>query len=918
MSATPGSNVDSSNTKPGGKPTKTRRRQRLSCVECALKRQKCDRKIPCSSCISRGVGQLCRWEPIVVRPGSQKYVQGASAELGPSQSTIAALSSRIAVLEQTILRQNLLHGNPISSAGSAPADTPAASTGSASSLQPFACPAPGDAASHTFKTAPATAVNKEECPTLTCLQPNTGVDSDGCGLSHVDYDVQLAAIAMAHMSLAPQDEYIGGGTVLTALHKCLTKYSQLGDPVRYRFPFAPSADSTTVNTTAQQTGSRHPLSSKIQQLVAGLPGRAQTEALLDAYFAERNWEFCLPERWFRQSCEHMWRHLALRCPLGGSGGSGGGGCRCTRCTRELNPHWLALLFAVLALAPAPISAPERAGRASCPHFLRAMEARRLVEDVALAGRAYSQPSSVHGVALSCIGAALLAKYLADRGRVSDAWKLTGTALRNAQAVGLHRDPGWQKWEDMDRQEREIRLLSWWSLVVSDRFYSLILGRPMMTLTGTFDVKLRPDKDFADGSPNPFANYQDALIALFELVGETLERCISLQVPPYANFLDLDSKYKLWLSNLPPALDWRQPHRPATTPAQRALACQRHMLAAYYLGAHMNLHRPFLMHAPPVLPPPRALSASMTVIMNPSRERCIALAMALVRAMCDAHAEARTWSPPPASPTSPAATLFHYAYFAFDGAVALVGALSQTPPHPQTRECLALIERAMRMLRACVQDADAIGGGDGSSTTAGRAIGILQTLRRAGRWDERFRGQLPPEWEADGHAPPAALVSPSSSQEQQEQREGQEASSNQALWDSMFATAEGSSTQETASTAAAAAYAPSSTAPIPFLADDGPHASFPFPLTPSSSLPSVPPAQPDLSMPGLFTDVRPDAQSASLSGFGIDFDFAAPGSGSAANPFDLLQQRDEGGVDGVDWSMFAEMQSLPGSGLFGNV
>lgn len=232
---------------------------------------------------------------------------------------------------------------------------------------------------------------------------------------------------------------------------------QLGDPFRARFKVARSANTTTVSEPFQP-GS-HPLSGPIQQLVASLPSRAVVDALVDGYLAERNWEFGIPEGWFRQSCEHMWQHLALRCPGPSCHMTGG----CTRCTEELNPHWLALLFAVLALAPHRL-----VGSSAKTYFLKAMEARRLVEDILLASRAYSQPGAVQGVVLSCIGAALLARYLADRGRVSDAWKLTGTALRNAQAVGLHRDPGWQKWDAMDKQERELRLLGWWSLVNADR------------------------------------------------------------------------------------------------------------------------------------------------------------------------------------------------------------------------------------------------------------------------------------------------------------------------------------------------------------------------------------------------------------------------------------------------------------------
>ena len=140
---------------------------------------------------------------------------------------------------------------------------------------------------------------------------------------------------------------------------------------------------------------------------------------------------------------------------------------CARCTKEVNPHWLMLVFSVLALAPRKL-----VGTTARVYFWKAMEARRLIEDIMICTPAYSLAPTecmVHGISLSCIASTLLASYLSNRGRVSDAWKIVGCALRNAQAVGLHRDPGWHKWEKMDREECELRLLAWWDLIISDRW-----------------------------------------------------------------------------------------------------------------------------------------------------------------------------------------------------------------------------------------------------------------------------------------------------------------------------------------------------------------------------------------------------------------------------------------------------------------
>ncbi|KAI0632947.1 hypothetical protein C8Q77DRAFT_857003 [Trametes polyzona] len=884
-----------------GKVKRTRRRQRLSCVECTRKRTKCDRQLPCGTCVSRGMAQLCRWEPIVVRPPPQAPPEGAG-------STIATLSARIAALEQALLRQSTRapdnanssrhtspqtesHPSPAHSLNYGPATAPSPSTVSAS--YSASSPEQGDEMTNT-----AAAIE----PFVERPAPDPR-DADGdCALSLFDFEVQQAAISMAQMSLAPQDEYVGGGTILCALHK-------LGDPYRFRFPFPRSADSTTVRKPQQeQQPGAHPLSAQIQKMVSAMPSREKTNILLDAYFAERNWEFGLPERWFRRSCEQMWRHLDLSCPGYTCYVSGG----CPRCTQELNPHWLSLFFAVLALAPRRV-----VGAGARMYFLKAMEARRLVEDITLSSRAYAQSSTaVDGVVQSCIGAALLAKYLADRGRVSDAWKLAGTALRTAQAAGLHRDPGWQKWDHMDTQEQELRLLGWWSLVMADRLYSFILGRPMMTLPGTFDVKPVPGAKHGDGSPNPFADFQRCIISLFEIIGETIDQCLGIMSPAYATVLEMDRKYKVWLSKLPSSLDWRQNHPTPTTPEERSIAYQRHLCAAYYLGGLMNLHRPYLMHAPPILPPPAALSATMKVIMNPSRERCIETALELVKVVCDCQREAAQWG------SGLPATLFHYTYFAFDGAVALMGALSQDPPHPKAGECLALIDCAADSLRACAAaikgSARAGEDADGEGDVPARAVHVLQALRRAGRWDERFgtNGEnTTTRMSTSPDSRPINAVSP------------------------MNASAPVRTRPPYTSYGA-----PTTTASIPYLNGSGRAvAPSPFTLPPGPSHASPPPPPPPDTM---FFDVRtqfgtaspvqysasspgPFTHAAGLGGSDFAARAAAMRGGTAAPahavqgtsmPFEMLLN-DGGGGDagmaaGVDWSMFTEMQAWPGGGLFG--
>lgn len=52
---------------------------------------------------------------------------------------------------------------------------------------------------------------------------------------------------------------------------------------------------------------------------------------------------------------------------------------------------------------------------------------------------------------------------------------------------------------------------------------MVLGRPTMASEGTFDVRLVPGTLHGDGSENPFVHYQQASIALMQLVDETVNK-----------------------------------------------------------------------------------------------------------------------------------------------------------------------------------------------------------------------------------------------------------------------------------------------------------------------------------------------------------------------------------------------------------
>lgn len=145
-------------------------------------------------------------------------------------------------------------------------------------------------------------------------------------------------------------------------------------------------------------------------------------------------------------------------------------------------------------------------------------------------------------------------------------------------------------------------------------------------------------------------------------------------------------------------------------------------------------------------------------VNPSRERCIELAIELTSVLCQYHREHLT--KPLAEQVFP--TMF--SYFLFDGAVALAGALSQVPPHSRATECLDLINNAMSCLRNIAETSqDPV---DSEGDTASRALKVLAALRRAGGWDlgEEEKGELVSllDYQDRRTSPPGDEVSPRSS------------------------------------------------------------------------------------------------------------------------------------------------------------
>ena len=215
------------------------------------------------------------------------------------------------------------------------------------------------------------------------------------------------------------------------------------------------------------------------------------------------------------------------------------------CNLQTNANWLSLFFSMLAIAASTDDSPQPDGGGGMEsteiYFKNAMSARRIAEDDYFNKPTVSvMVSAADGTVLGCLAVPLLCSYLTERGRVSEAWKLVGSGIRHAEAVGMHRDPEWIGWQVMSKDEIDMRRIAWWDLVILDKWIffvmvitrerltaiirtlSCLLGRPPMVIKDIVNVAIPPYIE-PDGSKNHHNRSLALLVQLTDIVQEMLEK-----------------------------------------------------------------------------------------------------------------------------------------------------------------------------------------------------------------------------------------------------------------------------------------------------------------------------------------------------------------------------------------------------------
>ncbi|KAF8058799.1 hypothetical protein FPV67DRAFT_1523765 [Lyophyllum atratum] len=604
-----------------GKEKKTRRRLRLSCVECTKRRQKCDRKYPCSLCVSRGVTHLCRWETVpLARPAPARPPNVST--LPSSEQTIQQLLSRIASLEKALRVQNntLFLNSPSGSSTLA----------STENTSPHTSPGPD--------LPPPHSRSKELCG-------EQEIEHQPCRLDRLQPTAYATTSALAHLSVGHHGEYIGRGSLVCALHAISTGKTS-------RFLYAKSTDSTSAYRESNPGLMSSSLIERVEVLIRDIPPVPLATSLLSTFFTESNWRFGIPEDWFRTACTQMWNALEYPGPHG----------------IQINANWLSLFFAVLAYAR-----PDH-------YFSCAMTARRIAEDDYMNKPNLSlMVSAADGTVLSCLAVPLLCSYLSQRGRVSEAWKLVGNGLRSAEAVGMHRDPGWRQWQVMSKDEKLLRRRAWWGLYIWDKMYSILLGRPQMVRKEIFDVAV-PSPTEPDGTRNLFDFGQVTIIQLAALAGEALETCFSVLYPDLPPFFEIDSQLEHWEQCLPAEYQLLRDNNVISDLSPADLLIVDHQ--------RMKLHVAALTGIRESHPRPDVLEC---------RKTCILMAIRLIRLQCDTHDAVVRFRDEHScrQPVFPGSIWYFEGCFSlFEASVALITTLTRYPWEEKTTEADQLVNRAL--------------------------------------------------------------------------------------------------------------------------------------------------------------------------------------------------------------------------------
>ncbi|KAL2184853.1 hypothetical protein L209DRAFT_765716 [Thermothelomyces heterothallicus CBS 203.75] len=435
-------------------PPRKRRRIVISCAECHRRKQKCDRKFPCTNCVSRHKDSACRYE--TGAPTAKQHGRRAVTGMTAAPSDMAG-------------KQELSQERTTTTAAAATFGYSHTSANTLGFLH------------HIESTTSATSANPD--------------DDDDDDEDDDDDDNNNNNNSNSNSNNSNDNNAADVTAIIAELHNPLTRTSTTTTANSSDLTTTTTATTTTTNTTNNTptlTPAERATRDRYKTLIRQLPGRCAIEKLSALYFAEFNTHYAMLDRDVFDAQLAAWYRLPFSLLSSGPGPAA--------LSREMRA-FPAVVFQVCAVALLVLEDEDpldsgRGGRGrggdtawfSGLKYAGGMTFEDLAREYSDCGVELLTVLGKRDMSLNTVLAGWMrASWLKYVGLVTESWHAVGSAVRDAQEIGLHRDsldpkPASNDAEAVLENQWEVqrRRKAWMTLVQWDIHMASVLGRPTTT------------------------------------------------------------------------------------------------------------------------------------------------------------------------------------------------------------------------------------------------------------------------------------------------------------------------------------------------------------------------------------------------------------------------------------------------------
>ncbi|KAL5512403.1 hypothetical protein ACEPAG_3395 [Sanghuangporus baumii] len=472
-----------------------------SCAECRRLKLKCDKQIPCTSCVRRGCEMICPNGKLTAGQGS-RFVLANTDKL---HEKLVEMSKRIRQLEDAL---------QITHAITSPTRHPLLSDDLLAIKSGI-----GIFSDNAGSLNDAEELANELSSELGTLSISERGEACFMGRGSSEASYSMYSITKAH-----QPSRMKGITCATTEQEKL-----MNDSRSMNESLSPSALSRQILLMSDAfpfSIDCHPKARILEMIEAQLPPYARATALAEAFLTNIAWSLLLVDR--EQIFEEL-LPLVYRRSMGIRNGG---------VDESHYVHHLALLLCVFASgASGDLTLPVGNDEAELyNHFARA---------------ALGLKSVFAGTTMESVQAVLMmAVYDFNSSRrysLEPSWKMLYFGLSLASSIGLHRDPA--RW-NMDPKLMHRRRRVFWEIFALDKWKSLESGRPAMFNLREVDCEFPEDKEATlDGQGQQIPGYWHWKYGfLKELLAPIAEQLCQTKPSKYSEILEFDRKVREYPSH----------------------------------------------------------------------------------------------------------------------------------------------------------------------------------------------------------------------------------------------------------------------------------------------------------------------------------------------------------------------------------